>query len=649
MRAHYPNMTKVLISRKREKTSVCWNHFTEVLTKENVAKCNHCGKEVTSVATSNMLRHMQNSHPGIDITNAPEKKPTHLIQVELKADGSLCTPMKAKISTSQQHEFDQSLIDMIVKDLLPFNTVNNIGFQSFVSTLRPGYVLPSRPKLQELLDERFLEKQKMLVGLCQSADYISYTTDLWKSTAKQYYISVALHFIDKNWQLHAVLICTSHIQGSHKKDVIGNLVAEKMKPFLALNAKVHTGVTDGGEIASVSHTSTVLSNKNKYMKTIESRLCICHQLNNTLKRFLVGYLGKKYILPWRGFISHLNFSNPFFELFCSCRSQVFGKENKEKLQRDCETRWSSTALMLQKAEKFRKVVNLMLLSASIDMKPHIPVWSSEEWVLLIKMNEVLKPVLNCIKVLEGDSYPTQNLILLAISMLTNSVKETQTKCVDKTTLFYKILIDLQNELNIIWHSLPQESLIATLVDPRFKSLSHVPEEEHHEAWKCLETEYYNPTFLVKSSDTTSSQSQMSSKIVAPTTKRKREDEFGEYMAKILKPTNDVSQSEFERYKLMPPISYERNPLDWWRENEATYPVIAEIARIYLAIPASQATCERSFSTSKRVCSDARTSLTASNVEKLTLLKQNANALYEYETAVEEEAALEMEEETNYLS
>jgi len=79
-----------------------------------------------------------------------------------------------------------------------------------------------------------------------------------------------------------------------------------------------------------------------------------------------------------------------------------------------------------------------------------------------------------------------------------------------------------------------------------------------------------------------------------------------------------------------PVTIE-DPLVWWRENEKQFPVISQIAKIYLAIPASQATCERSFSCSKRICTSARTLLSPKHVEQLTLLKQNANSLYEYET------------------
>lgn len=89
-----------------------------------------------------------------------------------------------------------------------------------------------------------------------------------------------------------------------------------------------------------------------------------------------------------------------------------------------------------------------------------------------------------------------------------------------------------------------------------------------------------------------------------------------------------NKSELERYKEMPPIPMSNDPLIWWKQNEHLYPILSQIAKIYLAIPASQATCERSFSTAKRICIPSRTLLTPKHVGQYVFSRQNANDLYE---------------------
>jgi hypothetical protein len=114
-----------------------------------------------------------------------------------------------------------------------------------------------------LLDARCKDLKDTLISKTkESAKYPSYTADLWKSQAKQYYLSVAIHYIDNDWVLHHPLICCTHVNDSHTKDVIGKLIADQLKPFLGEGAKVHSGVTDGGELASIKHTEKELVNTN---------------------------------------------------------------------------------------------------------------------------------------------------------------------------------------------------------------------------------------------------------------------------------------------------------------------------------------------------------------------------------------------------
>jgi hypothetical protein len=77
-----------------------------------------------------------------------------------------------------------------------------------------------------------------------------------------------MHYIDDDWKLHAPLICCSHINDSHDKETIGKLIAEKLKLFISKETKIHTGVTDGGELASVKFTAAELVKSNQYCRQV---------------------------------------------------------------------------------------------------------------------------------------------------------------------------------------------------------------------------------------------------------------------------------------------------------------------------------------------------------------------------------------------
>ncbi len=125
--------------------------------------------------------------------------------------------------------------------------------------------------------------------------------------------------------------------------------------------KPFAGVIDGGDISSVRETAKQLQ------CNIKDNTCICHMLNNLIKRMLTDYFENVFLVEWRTFISKLRKSNPFRELWAeSCRASLESEE--VVLQVDTPTRWSSTVSMMQKAFSVRKAVNLLYLMTSQDAK-----------------------------------------------------------------------------------------------------------------------------------------------------------------------------------------------------------------------------------------------------------------------------------------
>jgi len=187
----------------------------------------------------------------------------------------------------------------------------------------------------------------------------------------------------------------------------------------------------------------------------------------------------------------------------------------------------------------------------------------------------------------------------------------------KKSAFHAILLDFQKEVSDIWDKLPQDTLIAALLDPRFKSLNHVKSQlEKDEAWQCLTAEYE------KYKDKISPKIVPISPPVNSNTKKN-----GTAFDFFAKKSQTVLTNEIERWKHVVEIEMTEDPLAWWKFNEKSFPVLGYLAKMYLAVPASQATCERSFSTSRRIVTFDRASLKPDNVEMLTMMKQNANDLY----------------------
>ena len=64
-------------------------------------------------------------------------------------------------------------------------------------------------------------------------------------------------------------------------------------------------------------------------------------------------------------------------------------------------------------------------------------------------------------------------------------------------------------------------------------------------------------------------------------------------------------------------------LTWWKNQKQDFPKIAQLARKYLAIPATSASSERVFSTSGRTLENRRNGLAPQNVDSLLFIHDNS--------------------------
>jgi hypothetical protein len=63
-----------------------------------------------------------------------------------------------------------------------------------------------------------------------------------------------------------------------------------------------------------------------------------------------------------------------------------------------------------------------------------------------------------------------------------------------------------------------------------------------------------------------------------------------------------------------------NPLEWWKVNASSFPNLKRMARDYLAVPGTEASAEREFSSGKRLITDERGSLGPETIRAMQCLK-----------------------------
>jgi len=71
-----------------------------------------------------------------------------------------------------------------------------------------------------------------------------------------------------------------------------------------------------------------------------------------------------------------------------------------------------------------------------------------------------------------------------------------------------------------------------------------------------------------------------------------------------------------------------DPFEWWKSHEKKFPLVAQLAKKYLCIPATSFASERVFSTAGNIVTPQRNCLATENVATNVFLYQNRNYLYE---------------------
>ena len=86
--------------------------------------------------------------------------------------------------------------------------------------------------------------------------------------------------------------------------------------------------------------------------------------------------------------------------------------------------------------------------------------------------------------------------------------------------------------------------------------------------------------------------------------------------------DSIHVDEVANYLTLPKIHFNDCPLLWWKNNSARFPVLSNLAKKYLAIPATSTSSERLFSKAGNIMLIKRTQLASNMLENLVFCKKN---------------------------
>ena len=261
---------------------------------------------------------------------------------------------------------------MIVIDLQPFSIVEDQGFIELVEHFEPRYVMPSRKYFATtVLDGLYNRCKTRLHQMIENQEFLSLTTDIWTSRARDGFISLTGHFIDSNWNRVSVVFNVREFNERHTAVNISDTMRSMINEW-DLEYKVLACTRDNG--ANIVAALNILD--------ILAIPCLAHTLQLIIHDGIFKVKAVQEMLAIaRKIVTHYHHSVTATQ--CLKDMQVKLGCPEHCLIQDVDTRWNSTFYMIQRLIEQRRPISVANAELNVKFEMTQAQWKLAEKVMLI--------------------------------------------------------------------------------------------------------------------------------------------------------------------------------------------------------------------------------------------------------------------------
>ncbi len=257
--------------------AVCWRYFGQICNSEGKVVdadriyCSLCLEDqkklgnkghlsqvsnfASTTSTSNLNLHLSTKH---DIQAKSEEHTTKILSYIKKYSKET----DIDIGASSSHEITRDIVIWLCRDLLPFDLVEKVGFQSFSAKVMPQVNIPSSDTLATTaLEDVYQAIRHALKKKLESVKSICLMFDGWTDRYKaRPYMGVRVAFLD-DWKFTvATLGC--HVLPSHTSSAIADHISLLLKDYFPDRKKLmifscHDGAANMMKTSKILKVDTV--------------------------------------------------------------------------------------------------------------------------------------------------------------------------------------------------------------------------------------------------------------------------------------------------------------------------------------------------------------------------------------------------------
>ncbi|XP_051184587.1 zinc finger BED domain-containing protein RICESLEEPER 2 [Lolium perenne] len=618
-----PNKLK---RKQMSPSSDIWEQYKRMKDDPNKAICKYCSDVLSCHLKKNGASSLV-SHAKWCTQNSDSNE-TQCFDRPDPDDPSRTTLFRWKYNA---REARTALARLIIEDPLVFS--QHRGFSGFTSKICTRFSVPPRKTVcKDVLCVYEDEKAKVKSFFQESHQRVSLSVRTWTSSRLQKYMHLTAHYIDSKWKLnHKILnFC---LLDNHKGEDMAKALDSCLLDWGIENVTTITMEDASSNDMAIEYIRTAL--KNRGASILQGRYlhmrCSAHIVNLVVQDCLEAISPS--VSRIRDAVKYVKSSTSRMSAFNKC-VQYSKVDSSELLCLDVCTRWNSTYVMLDRAERFEEAFESFLLKDP-DYKTELGegngVPQHTDWMHARKFTKFLKHLyrLTCSVSETEDVY--SHMLFRHVAGINQRLIGF---CDGDDNTFKPVAIKLKEKYIKYWGD-PEEMnmliFVAAILDPRNKQSEHlkVPvlltygetrgEQVLKKANETLHSlfEEYKCMYEQVGSQGDGSETQ-------PSCSRRSKVNYLFYLwqEKERKAAAAAAaadgRTELERY-ISEEVVCDDDDFDillWWKYRRHLFPILSRMARDILAIHMSTVSCESAFSTGGCVLDDFRSSLPPLVVQSL---------------------------------